>query len=222
MMIVLKGGRPVGKNRELEESFERALSEDILAAIARREQDDSQASRRDVVRTSFAGIEGLAWILRQSVFEALESIADPSPAIRMAFLETTFQVDAQGRLTEPAKFIALPTMLRFTIAQAGMIAPDLKVDFSGKDWQRFNDAIAIRNRITHPKSIADLTISDLDIRKVGDGLRWMLQTVELVLRHTLDAQKSFVETSREVLDGLRRQDPHYIDLVKRAQQLNED
>lgn len=63
--IRLNGNRaednqPVGKDRELEESFERVLSEDILAAIARRERDDSQTNRRDVVRTSFAGIEGLA------------------------------------------------------------------------------------------------------------------------------------------------------------------
>lgn len=140
----------------------------------------------------------------------------------MAFLETTFQVDAQGRLTEPAKFIALPAMLRFTIAQAETIAPDLAVDFGGKDWQRFKDAIAIRNRITHPKSIADLTISDLDLHKVGDGLRWMLQTVETVLPQTLDAQKSFVETSREVLDGLSKRDPNYLDLLKRAQALDQD
>jgi hypothetical protein len=45
---------------------------------------------------------------------------------------------------------------------------------SGSEWQSFRRAIKIRDRITHPKSVANLNISDEDYNDVSVGFGWVL------------------------------------------------
>ena len=49
-----------------------------------------------------------------------------------------------------------------------------ELDVSGSEWQSFRRAIKIRDRITHPKSVSDLNISDEDYNDVSAGFGWVL------------------------------------------------
>lgn len=63
--------------RAFREEFLGILMHDVLLAIQRRNLDDTQATRRDLIRTMFAAIEGASWEYREhvrSVATDLESL----------------------------------------------------------------------------------------------------------------------------------------------------
>jgi len=71
--------------------------------------------------------------------------------------------------------ISLETNLRFgfkLMAKSDSIVSEL--DLSGSEWQSFRRAIRVRDRITHPKSFADLIISNEDFNDVTAGFGWVL------------------------------------------------
>ncbi len=57
-------------------------------------------------------------------------------------------------------------------ARAFNIKYELVVDDEG--WSKFRNSLCIRNRITHPKTIDDLKLSDDEVQIVADTGTWFL------------------------------------------------
>ena len=137
----------------------------------------SQPERRMYVRSAFATIEAWIYVMKQI---ALRMHPDPKcPSISEA--ERTFAQEHEYRLTDSGDVetrrtkISLEANLRFgfkLMAKAGSLPSEL--DVSGSEWQSFRRAIKIRDRITHPKSVSDLNISDADYNDVSVGFGWVL------------------------------------------------
>jgi hypothetical protein len=49
------------------------------------------------------------------------------------------------------------------------------MNFGNIDWQNVQDAIKVRDRITHPKNAQDLNIDDEEWARIHSGLAWMLK-----------------------------------------------
>ena len=78
--------------------------------------------------------------------------------------------------------------------------------------EKFVYAIAIRNRVTHPKTIMDLTLSDVDIATVKAALLWffeMVVTGSEKLKLLLD---DHLQSMREVGEALAAGDPAMLEL----------
>lgn len=163
------------------ESFIGILLFDVMDAIERHDLAQTQSGKRDLIRTSFAAIEGASWIFREHVVEAARAMSELEPAEEVALSETSYQVTDQGRITEQTRFLPLPATVRLTARIAEKLAPEVKVDFSGQDWAGLKEAIKIRNRITHPKSRADLILSDEDIQTSVGSLFWLLNETSRVM-----------------------------------------
>jgi hypothetical protein len=111
---------------------------------------------------------------------ALRMHPDPKcPTISEA--ERAFAQELEYKLTDSGDVetrrtkISLEANLRFgfkLLAKAGTLPSEL--DVSGSEWQSFRRAIKIRDRITHPKSVSDLNISDEDYDDVSVGFGWVL------------------------------------------------
>ena len=154
------------------------LAREIGAVLKGTERDKlSQPERRIYVRSTFATIEAWIYVMKQMALRM-----HPDPKCRtISEAERTFAQEHEYRLTDSGDVetrrtkISLEANLRFgfkLLAKAGSVSSEL--DVSGSEWQSFRRAIKIRDRITHPKSISDLNISDEDYNDVSKGFGWVL------------------------------------------------
>ncbi|MEN2786798.1 hypothetical protein ACFOKI_09290 [Sphingomonas qilianensis] len=197
---------------ELSQSFLPQLVGDVIVAAERLKSHDVAGNRRDLVRTTFAAIEGAIWTMRESVRETTAGVGLLTPMADMALRELTIHVDDKGRVIEQVRFLTLPTVIRLTINQAQLLDETFQPSFGDKGWQDLQIAIKVRHRITHPKTTSDLMIADSDLSAVRSGFSWLLALVEETLLRTLVASKMHVKLGRELLDELKRGDPAALQL----------
>ena len=57
-----------------------------------------------------------------------------------------------------------------------VLGVDFGVDVNGVGWANFKKALIIRNRITHPKSLAECEICDADFQTVLGASDWFRGT----------------------------------------------
>jgi hypothetical protein len=183
------------------------LTKELGAVLKGKHKDNlSQPERRMYVRSTFATIEAWIYVMKQM---ALRMHPDPKcPTISEA--ERAFAQEHEYRLTDSGDVetrrakISLETNLRFgfkLLAKAGSIPSELNV--SGSDWQSFRRAIKIRDRITHPKSVSDLNISDEDYNDVSDGFGWVLVShVNLFTAICIKAKNEAEAEAAAKLDGV--------------------
>lgn len=181
-------------------SFTRLLVGDVTHANERIEADDPQSARRDYVRCVFSAIEGMFWRLRMDVLPHAEGLVDLTPHERAALTEETYSVDHQGAVHLQPRYIALPALIRLLVKIIQRMHEGYNVDFNHMGWQNLQSAIRVRNRLTHPKSIDDLHVSDKDIKQCTSGFFWFLalnvEALEL-LRDQLAAVTELVVEARK-------------------------
>ena len=198
------------------ETFMGLLAYDIILALRRMEANDDQATRRDFVRTVFAAIEG--WILdyRQGVQESLGNIRDLSPAEEAAFAEVNYTLTETGKLREQTQFFPTTTMFRFATRLVEQECGQPIIDFSSREWKNFNDAFAIRNRVTHPKSIRDLNISADEIAIVRAAYEWLLTAIFDVESHMTIELAIYLENLKQVAEALKARDPAMLECYNKV------
>lgn len=183
------------------------LIEDVIAARQRLIASHTQTERRDVVRVSLAAIEGVAWVAREHVRTVLASLEELTPIADLALRELSYTVSERGQLIEQMRGLPLLAAVRLVVTQAKIISPEISVEFSKGGWSDLQQAIKIRNRITHPKPDQDLSINDRDLAVVSSGLSWLLATVEYVMASTNLAFARHNDLFREIVRRLRAGDP---------------
>jgi hypothetical protein len=209
---------PTEPDEAFRKSFIGIIAHDIVLSKQRMGQDDNQANRRDFVRSTFAAVEGWLWDFRQRAQSVLKEVRDFSPAEQAAFAETSFTISSNGTLIEQTRYYSMTTMFRFIVRLAEEEFDNPLVDFGSNDWQAFNRAAEIRNRITHPKDINDFNLSESDIETVRSSSIWLLTTIA-ELRETLNIGLSaHVHAMREILSALNVGDPETLALYHTAQE----
>lgn len=192
------------------------LAHDVLIALNRLEKDDTQTSRRDFIRTLFAAVEGIVWQFRETVRSSAEDLDALPPMLAMAMTETSYSVSESGKLTDQQRFIPLPAMIRLVTNVAKELAPTLDIAFNEKGWDDLKRTIAIRNRITHPKGISDLAISSDDTKTAWSGLIWLLDHFAEVTQSVVNVQSDHLTMLKELVAGLKSDDPASLDLYRKT------
>lgn len=163
---------------ELHNRMEDILREDLLACgkLASGE-NKTDSGERSFVRAAFAMIEGSVFNLKQIALALSKHGKGGFSQAELVMLEeVSYDLDDKGATKSQVKFIPLPKNIKFAFsaaARAFRVAYELKVDDNG--WNTFKDALVIRNRITHPKSIDDLKLSDKEVQTVADATEWYLR-----------------------------------------------
>ena len=207
---------------DVRESFFGMLSQDVVLSLARRESDDSQASRRDLIRTMFAAIEGYVWQYRGHVRSIVNDIEPLSPLLELALSETSYAVTEGGKVETQIRFISLTSMIRLVTRIAEKHCAGLKVDFSQAGWSHLQQAIKMRNRITHPKSkvVLEITPTDIDISLAG--FLWLCELIVTVMESTNSVAAQYLTEFREVAEALTRSDPTAVATYKAVLSHSED
>lgn len=187
---------------DLHETFLQVLVADVIRAMER--EPAEQSNRRDLIRASFAAIEGLVWIYRNHVEGVAKDIDEISPL-------------TESGVTKPEdKFLTTIAMIKCTTNKAQKLSPDLKVDFGVQGWADLVKFIKIRNRITHPKTLAELHISDNDLDVAQSAFFWLLNLVGDVMKSSNEVSAKYVEKLRELSALLENGDEEALALYRMA------
>lgn len=189
------------------DTFFGILSHDVVICWERIEVADTQATRRDLIRTMFAAIEGYVWEYRAFVKSIVNDIGTIPPILELALTETSYSVNDQGKLEEHNRPIPVTSMIRLVTKLAEEHCPELKTDFSTTGWSNLKQTIKIRNRITHPKSASDLEVTPEDIAISQAGFFWLLALIADVMEATKNASANHLAALRSVFEKLISGDP---------------
>ncbi|WP_020606532.1 hypothetical protein [Spirosoma spitsbergense] len=152
--------------RDLGDAYLNLLHDSALAELLL-ETADVPFHRRTYIRTIFASIEGCVWIMKQVCLYAEKSPDAPEMPISEYLLlsETEYSLKSNGDIREQARFLSLNDNLQFVTKVVNYRhSAGIELGVGTKAWQNFQDAIKIRNRITHPKSSDDVTITDTEMQ----------------------------------------------------------
>ena len=186
--------------------FVHILVGDVSSALERVESSDTDGHRREAVRTMFAAIEGLVWVYREHVRVVADDLGFVTPLLDLALQEKTYNVSDRGDLIELTRFIALPSMVRLSTGLAEKAFPPFKADFSHVGWSKLKKAIIVRNRLTHPKGVADLQIDQDELLTVRSGFYWLLALAIEMMDAAKTALADFNEQAHEILEALKAGD----------------
>lgn len=162
------------------------MVDDARWAEAALVKEDSQYTRRAYIRSMFALIEGTIWVLKQSLLQALdeENTIHLSPGEREMLSDTTYELKSNGQIKEQTKYLKLTDNLKFTYSMLAKYTPiNMKLETSTVEWENFITAINIRNRITHPKTPDDISISDKEIQLCKHVTSWHNITITLTINN---------------------------------------
>ncbi len=189
------------------ETFFGILTQDVILSMERHERSDTQATRRDLIRTMFAAIEGYVWRYREHVQSVISDIGTIPTLTELALSETSYSVTENGKVEAQSRFITLTAMIRLVSRLAEEHCPGLQVDFTQAGWSHLQQAIKIRNRITHPKSKSDLEVTSQDIAITNAGFFWLLKSITAVMEFTKTALEQYVTDLKLLGEKLVSGDP---------------
>ena len=149
------------------------LKDDFSRAKAAVLGDPSAFHKRNFVRTTFALMDGFAFQLRQVTLATLENTDLVSDGDRAILREERYHLSSQGIPEVKENFQKTLPMILFSLrVYAKNHGSDFTPDTSLNGWNCLRQAVEIRDRVTHPKSMTDLDIND-DVGHVfAEGVHW--------------------------------------------------
>jgi hypothetical protein len=147
-----------------------ALAEDVHRATTAMSEAGDQFSIRQYVRAAFALKEGLTHSMKRMALEVDDDERVLDAAERTVLAERAFDLNDQGQVTSRQATYPWLRSARFAFdAFAKAQGLNVRLDASGVGWARLREAVGIRNRITHPKSTADIAVSPPEAQTVWDA-----------------------------------------------------
>lgn len=139
------------------------------------DHESSQFARRAYIRSSFAYIEGATWLLKQTCLNAHSSSGRRRLSVAEYALlrDEGYELKANGDPVTQTKFLRLLQNMKFTNRVFNrLFRASVNLGVGGKDWNNLVGAVKVRNRITHPRSMADYDVSDEEIALCRDTTHW--------------------------------------------------
>jgi len=157
------------------------LIKDVTSSLNDLRGADEQYLRRSTIRTIGAAIEGLTFHLKSIALNQATSFPELYSDLEIAALkEQTYSINDNGAVQIRAMLIPLKTSIKLIVKIVDKNTKSLhEKSFNNKGWDALIANIEVRNRITHPKKIEDLTITKKEIDQAIRAFNW---TLALALR----------------------------------------
>lgn len=156
----------------------RILNEDVDEAVAYGKSNPTPFAHRSLIRAHFAMIEGLSFQLRQVTLASLID-TDFLTSSEIALLrEEKYSIDSKGNPQIQESFNSFLPSLLFTIrCYLKNHGASYQVNTADNGWVAMQKAIKIRNRVTHPRDVESLELSDIDLKNFRDAAVWWKNTM---------------------------------------------
>ena len=140
---------------------------------------NDQSLRRIFIRSLISGLEAFCFRLKQDA-----TCFNRFSNSEMQFIdEVAYRLQDNGSIQERNLRLPPDTNLNFSFE---IISQTLNIDFrpdnSDVGWNNVLHSIILRNRITHPKGISDLEVTDNEITRALNAARWYVSTIQRVYK----------------------------------------
>lgn len=155
------------------------LSKDAEKAIKIADKAPNQFNRRNAVRAVFASIEGAVYLTKNLVIATLPQCRGFFDEAEIALLrEKRYSLNSKGQAYAQPNFLRTDENFRFAMDMLMRGIPtELDFDTNGSGWKSFKDSLSVRHRVTHPKSMNDLNINDIEFDKLKKAFNWAFSTI---------------------------------------------
>lgn len=152
------------------------LTEDYKTADAKLKNDDSGYNKRVFIRCVVSLIEADLHVLRNSlanrIVERYEILGELNIHLLSLLMDDSPSISNGGEIVLRRKEENLIRFCKFLYKQNAKLSECEINLFEGKGWDDFQELIKIRNRITHPKEMADISVSARDIEISKNAIDW--------------------------------------------------
>jgi len=154
------------------------LLNDLENALELGRANPSQFAHRTLFRTYFAYVEGLSFQLRQVTLASLQG-TDLLTSAEIALLrEERFQLDGKGVPEARENYQQVLRNLLFSLrCYVKNHGATYQPDTSQNGWESMREAVAVRDRLTHPKSASGLEVTEDDVQHFVAGAAWWKRTL---------------------------------------------
>jgi len=109
-------------------------------------------------------------------------------------------------------------MVRLTARLAAKCALGDQPNFGVEGWANLKQTIQLRNRITHPKAVTDLTVSAEDITRARSAFFWFSELMVSEMARTNDTLRDYSKRLGDVIRLLEVGDEAALTLYRRLQE----
>jgi hypothetical protein len=149
------------------------LSADITRCVKYIKRYGHQFWRRTYVRTVFSALEAINDTIRDKARHAACRDSKRFNLTRLFYLNKTHHVIADdGRFQIKDRRVSFVRYTAFVLRALAEESGESADFFAQHGWAQFKHAVKIRNRLTHPKAVEDLRLTDRDLNIVHAGVVW--------------------------------------------------
>jgi hypothetical protein len=168
---------------KVEEELIDRLKQDVQQAFQNVANSD-QFWCRTLVRAVFSYLEAHSFVIRSVTRKLLKADNSNLESVAKILLlaEAGYQPSGTGKIEEgPGPRIPFINQFAFTLrsyAEAGgMKDTDIVKVFGDNAFNQLRRAKSVRDRLTHPKKLSDITVTPADVLDVTNGFNWASQFI---------------------------------------------
>lgn len=157
--------------------LQEVLNEDTAESLELFEFASPDFCTRTMVRTLSAEIEARIYLLEQflvGLHEVSPEIFKISADELQVLKSQSVSLKSNGEITVAVRFFPFRERLLFVLKLASRVLnPAAKPDTYCMSWDSVKEFVEIRNRLTHPKKLKDMHITDEEIDHLNRAQTWI-------------------------------------------------
>jgi hypothetical protein len=174
--------------------IDKMLTDDLNEIVRVRGTAPTASLCRLFMRTLFTSFEGRLYALKQFILSLEQSLALLSfprgtahvvlftEEERAMLKEFTYKLTSAGEAEVANYYPRFADSYKFTMKILHRVMQlESKVDYGGHGWKAVVEIQKVRNRLTHPKSSADLVVAESELKLADAAADWFEDTLEAVL-----------------------------------------
>jgi len=161
----------------------------------------SNPEKRMAIRSIFSLVEGACFGLKTA---ALKSVIPNvlTEADKLFAMELSYDLNDAGEIKERRAKLRTTSNIRFAFKlYAKAHQCDFVLDVSGSGWECITKGLLIRDRITHPKSLGDLTVNLEEFKSCVQGFVWFDAQLLSALRSSKNSLEAKLKQFRIDIEG---------------------
>lgn len=165
------------------------------------DNDPSEFWSRTFIKTTVSLIEAEIFILKQQILHyCRENKIQLSPELLLFLSNKKYEISNNGQIKERLLQVRLKDDIRFVFWQVLSIkGHKLQKGFEDPGWSKVISTIAVRNRLTHPKSVDDMNVSKQEVNDCKLAFNWCISNFV----HFLDQEQNDLEIHAKNLQIMR-------------------
>lgn len=166
----------------------------------------SNIEKRLLIRSMLSSIDALTYSLKQLALTA-NDVYKLDLGERILATEETYDLSSSGRVTTRRARLQTLANIRFAFdVLAKVDEHDFRLDVSQNGWQLLQESIKVRDRLTHPKRLVDLEVSDDEIHAALRAYRWFENQFVLALAHSLNSTRKRSQELTATITSLEKRE----------------